>query len=62
MTRLKPDFFQQWRNIMDGLDIILLGRMGGFKMFNATTLKAAIGVALGMFAYTAFIKPNVPFL
>lgn len=47
---------------MGAVEIITLGKLGGFKMFNSTTLKAGIGVALGFFVYMSFIKPNVPFL
>lgn len=47
---------------LGAVEIITLGKMGGFKMFNATTLKAGIGVAVGFFIYMSFVKPNVPFL
>ena len=48
--------------MMDNLQLITLAHLGGVKMVNATTLKAAIGVALGIMAYQMFLKPNVPFL
>ena len=47
---------------MTPIEIITIGRLGGLKMFNTTTLKAGIGVAVGFFVYMSFIKPSVPFL
>ena len=43
-------------------EIIMLGQAGGMKMFNTTTVKAGIGVAIGFLIYMSFVKPNVPFL